>query len=134
MAAPDWIALFTARPELEPPGYAETFIEMQDSPWTGRVPLADLAKASATIGQQAPPPAPVVRDATAGARASVHGEPGWWSPSGILRGERTVLVDPRGVTRLVSTKGVTLATNRANRAGGRRPAQFPSLKHTSSDP
>ena len=25
---PDWTAIFTVHPELDPPGYAETFIEM----------------------------------------------------------------------------------------------------------
>jgi hypothetical protein len=119
MPQPDWIAIFTTHDRLTPPGYAETFIAMQGLPR----PMKPVAPAAA------PPPPQVVRSTTAGASASVNGEPGWWSPSGVLRGERTVLVDPRGVTRLVSTKGVTLATNRANRAGGRRPAQFPSLKH-----
>jgi hypothetical protein len=33
MAQPDWTAIFTRRPDLEPPGYAELFIEMQERPW-----------------------------------------------------------------------------------------------------
>ena len=33
MAQPDWIAIFTLRPDLEPPGYAETVIDMIERPW-----------------------------------------------------------------------------------------------------
>ena len=32
MAQPDWTAIFTLRPDLDPPGYAETVIDMQDNP------------------------------------------------------------------------------------------------------
>jgi hypothetical protein len=33
MAQPDWVAIFTLRPDLEPPGYAETVIDMIERPW-----------------------------------------------------------------------------------------------------
>jgi hypothetical protein len=33
MPQPDWVAIFTLRPDLEPPGYAETVIDMIDRPW-----------------------------------------------------------------------------------------------------
>jgi len=33
MAQPDWIAIFTKHPELTPPGYDATFLEMIDRPW-----------------------------------------------------------------------------------------------------
>ena len=33
MVQPDWIAIFTLRPDLEPPGYAETVIDMIERPW-----------------------------------------------------------------------------------------------------
>lgn len=33
MPQPDWIAIFTRRPDLDPPGYAATFIDMVDRPW-----------------------------------------------------------------------------------------------------
>lgn len=29
---PNWTAIFTLRPELDPPGYAETFIDMIENP------------------------------------------------------------------------------------------------------
>jgi hypothetical protein len=32
MAQPDWVAIFTVRPDLDPPGYAETVIDMLESP------------------------------------------------------------------------------------------------------
>lgn len=32
MALPDWTAIFTLRPDLEPPGYAETVLDMIDNP------------------------------------------------------------------------------------------------------
>jgi len=32
MAQPDWVAIFTLRPDLEPPGYAETVIDMLKNP------------------------------------------------------------------------------------------------------
>ena len=32
MAHPDWVAIFTLRPDLEPPGYAETLIDMLENP------------------------------------------------------------------------------------------------------
>lgn len=32
MAQPDWVAIFTLRPDLEPPGYAETVIDMLENP------------------------------------------------------------------------------------------------------
>jgi len=32
MTQPDWVAIFTLRPDLEPPGYAETVIDMIDRP------------------------------------------------------------------------------------------------------
>ena len=32
MAQPDWTAIFTLRPDLDPPGFAETVIDMQDNP------------------------------------------------------------------------------------------------------
>ena len=31
--APDWTAIFTLRPELDPPGYAETVIYILDNPY-----------------------------------------------------------------------------------------------------
>jgi hypothetical protein len=33
MTQPDWVAIFTRRPDLEPPGYAATFLDMIDRPW-----------------------------------------------------------------------------------------------------
>ena len=33
MVQPDWVAIFTVRPDLEPPGYAETVIDMIERPW-----------------------------------------------------------------------------------------------------
>jgi hypothetical protein len=30
--APNWTSIFTRRPELEPPGYAEVFIDMIENP------------------------------------------------------------------------------------------------------
>jgi hypothetical protein len=32
MPEPDWIAIFTLRPDLDPPGYAETVIDMLENP------------------------------------------------------------------------------------------------------
>ena len=32
MPQPDWTAIFTVRPELDPPGYAETVIDMHENP------------------------------------------------------------------------------------------------------
>jgi len=32
MAQLDWVAIFTLRPDLEPPGYAETVIDMVEHP------------------------------------------------------------------------------------------------------
>jgi len=32
MPQPDWIAIFTLRPDLDPPGYAETVIDMIENP------------------------------------------------------------------------------------------------------
>lgn len=32
MAQPDWVAIFTVRPDLDPPGYAETVIDMLENP------------------------------------------------------------------------------------------------------
>lgn len=32
MAQPDWTAIFTLRPSLDPPGYAETVIDMVENP------------------------------------------------------------------------------------------------------
>ncbi|WP_438983922.1 hypothetical protein [Vulcanococcus sp.] len=32
MAQPDWVAIFTLRPDLDPPGYAETVIDMAEHP------------------------------------------------------------------------------------------------------
>ena len=29
---PDWTAIFTLRPDLDPPGYAETVIDMHENP------------------------------------------------------------------------------------------------------
>jgi hypothetical protein len=33
MTQPDWTAIFTRRPDLKPPGYAETVINMIERPW-----------------------------------------------------------------------------------------------------
>jgi len=33
MAQPDWVAIFTRRPDLDPPGYSATFLDMIDRPW-----------------------------------------------------------------------------------------------------
>lgn len=30
--APDWVAIFSRHPELDPPGYAEVFIDMIENP------------------------------------------------------------------------------------------------------
>lgn len=32
MPQPDWTAIFTLRPDLDPPGYAETVIDMIENP------------------------------------------------------------------------------------------------------
>jgi len=32
MAQPDWVAIFTLRPDLDPPGYAETVLDMIENP------------------------------------------------------------------------------------------------------
>lgn len=32
MPQPDWTAIFTLRPDLDPPGYAETVIDMLENP------------------------------------------------------------------------------------------------------
>lgn len=32
MSHPDWTAIFTLHPELDPPGYAETFLYMLENP------------------------------------------------------------------------------------------------------
>lgn len=32
MPQPDWVAIFTLHPELESPGYAETFLDMVENP------------------------------------------------------------------------------------------------------
>lgn len=32
MPQPDWTAIFTLRPDLDPPGYAETVIDMVENP------------------------------------------------------------------------------------------------------
>lgn len=34
--APNWTEIFTMRPELDPPGYAETIIWMADNPYEER--------------------------------------------------------------------------------------------------
>lgn len=31
--APNWTSIFTLRPDLDAPGYAETFIEIQENPY-----------------------------------------------------------------------------------------------------
>jgi len=31
MAQPDWTAIFTLRPDLDPPGYRETVLDMQQN-------------------------------------------------------------------------------------------------------
>lgn len=33
MAMPNWTAIFTVREDLRPPGYDETFVDMQERPW-----------------------------------------------------------------------------------------------------
>jgi hypothetical protein len=30
--APDWVSIFTTHPNLDPPGYAEVFIDMIENP------------------------------------------------------------------------------------------------------
>jgi len=32
MAQPDWVAIFTLRPDLDPPGYAATVLDMIENP------------------------------------------------------------------------------------------------------
>lgn len=31
--APNWVSIFTLHPELDPPGYVETFLEIQEHPY-----------------------------------------------------------------------------------------------------
>lgn len=31
--APNWVSIFTLRDDLNPPGYAETFLEIQENPY-----------------------------------------------------------------------------------------------------
>jgi hypothetical protein len=31
--APNWVSIFTLHPELDPPGYVETFLEIQENPY-----------------------------------------------------------------------------------------------------
>lgn len=32
MPQPDWVAIFTLRPDLDPPGFAETVLDMIENP------------------------------------------------------------------------------------------------------
>ena len=33
MASPDWQAIFTRRPDLNPPGFDQTMNDMRNNPW-----------------------------------------------------------------------------------------------------
>ena len=35
MASPDWQAIFTRRPDLNPPGHDEVINDMRNNPWRG---------------------------------------------------------------------------------------------------
>lgn len=60
MPQPDWVAIFTLHPELDPPGYAETFIDMiehpKERPARGKPRGSKKAAQWTPIKHQAPDP------------------------------------------------------------------------------
>ena len=49
MAYPDWQAIFTARPDLNPPGYDQLIDEMRNNPW--RNPKRRVSRTKDTRGR-----------------------------------------------------------------------------------